>query len=739
MTMDPRLVTSKIRHVTVFRQGAVVSREAARPGAEWPKEIAVDQLPLALEDGSVRVRFVPANGRPAGLEATDVRVELSVPPLGEPIEPPSEAQLREAQRRVDRLERELERLEGENASFGRIEFRLPERLEREAPRAVSAGIWTSVAEWLQRAQTARADQRSSLRKRLFDAFEELQRLQRQAAEARAERGVDEDAVCKRVLVRARETGGEQPAALEVEYRVPGACWRPTYVMRVAPDGASAELALRALVCQRSGEPWERVALAASTADLLREVTLPELRSVRIGRRQPPELARAWREPPSGAEDLFESLDAALSSRPQLEPPRGGGGPPRQAPQPAAEAWQEVTKSDLDMEACMDEVCEQAAAEPECEEAAIFQHAESPAPASAPPPEIQMAAPVMRAKRKSSLLGGLADRASEAFGGEPPLGHAQAGGIAALSENAVPAEEAGARRLTVRKSLFDYEQLRVGGWDRGAGDRGQLRRLTLGDQLIEISAAQVSRVEALLRRSVQDAFSLDAFPAAARPVQDTSGAYDHIYRAAGPVDVPADGKVHNVPLSSHEQGVDLTLVAVPRHSDQAVRVATLRNPLSSPLLEGPADIYLGGEFLVTSKIETVPGGAELDVGLGVEESLKVARNTHFKEETEGLLRGKLALRHEVTIEVASRLGAPAQVEVRERLPIKDEDDKEIEIEVGEVEPEWSDWEQTADQPLRGGKRWRFTLGAGEARELRYAYEVQIDAKNEIVGGNRRERG
>ena len=738
--MTPTLLASRIRKVTVFRQGAVIARDASRPDAGWPREVVVDHLPLALEDGTVRVRFAEASGRKVGVEATDVRVELTVPPLGDPIEPPSEAQLRKAQQQVERLEQEIERLDEESASFERVEFRLPERLEREAPRAVSAGVWRAVAAWLERAEGTRADQRSSLRKRLFEAFEELQRLQRRVAEARAERGVDEDAVCKRVLITLRDDAGDQPEAMELEYRVPGACWRPAYVLRVAPGGASAELALRALVCQRTGEPWERVTLAASTADLLREVSLPELRSVRIGRRQPPELTRAWREPPSGAEDLFENLDAAMSERPSPPPPTQARPIPR-APQPAGEAWKEVAKTEDDLDACMDEAFEAAALE--CEEIGDQMRSERRVSAQSfesPPPGVQMAAPAPhRAKKKSALLGGLAELASEAFGGEQPAvrAGAVAGGAppAPLSEPAEPV----ARRLTVRESLFDYDRLRLGGWDRGATERGQLRRLALGDLLTDITPNQVSRVDALLRQSRRDALSLDSFPPAARSIEVSSGSYDHVYRATGPVDVPGDGKVHNVPLSAHEEDVQLTLVVVPRHSDQAVRVATLRNPLATPLLQGPADIYLGGEFLVTSKIDTVPAGADLEVGLGVEEALKVARNTHFKEETEGLLRGSLALQHEVTIEVASRLTVPVDVEVRERLPIKGDDDKDIEIEPGTVEPEWSDWEQTAEQPLRGGKRWRITLDAGESRELRYAYDVQIDSKNELVGGNRRERG
>ena len=64
--------------------------------------------------------------------------------------------------------------------------------------------------------------------------------------------------------------------------------------------------------------------------------------------------------------------------------------------------------------------------------------------------------------------------------------------------------------------------------------------------------------------------------------------------------------------------------------------------SGSLLAGPADVYLEDEFLVTSPIRTVPAGAKLTVGLGVEEGLKVARNTHYDEVSKGGCFGVLTL-------------------------------------------------------------------------------------------------
>lgn len=736
---------SSIRQVTVYRRGAVVTREVPCPASGWPDEVVVDRLPLALDDSSVRVRFTDfVRGGP---EATDVRVELWVPPLGEPVEPPSEAEIRRCEESIETLAAELERMDEEQGYIEALELQLPPRLERKPPQPVSAQAWAGVLSWMEAQAEQRDARRSELNAAIQEAEEQRQRLQRAAEAARAERGVDEEALCKQVKVSLRKAGDARPSAMEIEYRVPGACWRPSYVLRVTPDGGEASLAVRALLCQRTGEPWERVRLALSTADLQRSVKLPELASIRIGRRQPPEPALAWREPPSGADSLFEDLDAALARQPGLPEPKPPIPAPAPAPPPspgrarrgapklekkgkrsaAPRAARERTEMPLEAEA-------EEAYDEEMLVDSFMDAPSEPAPSMPAQQAAPMPAAEFQAARKSaSLIAGLAGAAvgaaSSAFGGGPARG---------LAEHA-RTEPAEAARLTVRQDLFDYASLRLGRWDAGEGQRGKLTHLTLRDALGDLTRQQARQVEIRIGSAQRDALTLEPFPSRSRDVAATSGAFDYVYRADGPVDVPADGAAHNVPLTVCDAPVELTLVVVPRESDQAVRVATLRNPMHAPLLEGQADIYLGGEFLITSRIVTVPAGADLDVGLGVEEALKVARNTYYEEVTEGLLGGSLSLEHTVELEVASRLARAAQVEVRERIPVREEEDDDIKVKVSSVEPAWEDWEQTPDQELRGGKRWRFELAPGAEKKLRYEYAVAIDSKNELVGGNRRERG
>jgi hypothetical protein len=288
------------------------------------------------------------------------------------------------------------------------------------------------------------------------------------------------------------------------------------------------------------------------------------------------------------------------------------------------------------------------------------------------------------------------------------------------------------------ALLSYGDLVLASWEESTR-RGRLRRSGWKDRLVGLPADHADRAarQVALAESQARAVGSQGLPPGTTRVEDSTGLYDHRYQAEGLVDVPNDGQFHNVPLFSQDAPIETRLVVVPREGDQAVRLALLKNPLDRPLLEGPADIYLEDEFLVTSPLRTVPATGELKLGLGVEPALKVARNSHFDEEVHGLLGGGVTLRHRVEIEVASRLPEAAVVEVRERVPIQDEHNKDIEITVVGAEPPWEDYDQHETSLIEGGKRWIVSLPAGQSKKLKFGYTVRIDGKNELVGGNRRE--
>ncbi len=218
-------------------------------------------------------------------------------------------------------------------------------------------------------------------------------------------------------------------------------------------------------------------------------------------------------------------------------------------------------------------------------------------------------------------------------------------------------------------------------------------------------------------------------------------YDYAFASDGRVDVRADGAWHSLALTTKTGTAKIGHVAVPREQADVFRVAAIANPLAAPLLPGPIDFYDRGRFLVTSAVDYTPPGATVEVGLGVDATVKIARNTEFREEATGMLRGALRLHHAIAIEIENLSGKAVELEVRERVPVAREGEDDVEITLGRIEPAWERWtpdpEAPRDARLRGAYRWRLALPAGAKKSVRAAYEVKIAGKLEIVGGNRRE--
>jgi uncharacterized protein (TIGR02231 family) len=241
--------------------------------------------------------------------------------------------------------------------------------------------------------------------------------------------------------------------------------------------------------------------------------------------------------------------------------------------------------------------------------------------------------------------------------------------------------------------------------------------------------------------VEASSALDRLALPAGHAAAWSHTYDYAFASDGALDVASDGAWHSLALTSRTGTASIRHVAVPREQADVFRVAAIANPFDGPLLPGPIDVYDRGQFLVTSTVEDTPPGGTVDVGLGVDASVKVARNVEFREEAAGMLKGKLELHHSITIDVENLSARPITLEVRERVPVARENDDEITVALGKVDPPGERWTPDPDAPrdarLRGAYRWQLEVPARGKKQLRAGYDVKIAGKLEIIGGNRRE--
>ncbi len=712
---------SRLDRVVVHARGAVVTRLVTLPAGlpEGAFELVVSGITGLAEAGSLRASI------DGDRELLSIEAKVALPA--------GEAASGELRERVRTLDLEAQALEDEEDSLcrRRDELRglsLDPQLSRGARRANPADRFADalalgklVTESLERLDERRAE---VVRKR-----EENQRAREAAAieaaqaDARALEG-ERKATLEAHLSFA--AGAGQLHEVSIDYVVGAARWWPAYSARFSAAATQVHLSLDAFVAQASGEDWTRVKLGVSTADLAQDVRLPELPSLHFGRAQPPP-KKGYRPAPAGLEAMFEGYDralVALAPPPPMPPParkpvadlaeeevegvaslmqtRGFGAPPSQS---LGGAYPGGLAPGLAMPM-----------------GSFGVPAPSAAPMAAPsfgPPAGGGGAPSFEPEMKKSKAAFRA-RASaptprkEAAAAYDELDAGEGGG-----HGGEPAPVA----VEPADEWLDFDALALADPAKSPGSRGRLVRAP--------SPGGGERARAA-RAAIH---ALAGPPLAIDPLADR-GRFDHRYDAAGTADVPSSGVSHRVSLAAAEAAATPWFVAVPREAAEVYREVDIKNPFEAPLLGGPVDIFLDGALMTTSPLAFVDRGGSIRLGLGVEDRLRVARNVYVGEGSAGLLGGTTTLDHTVNLEVSSSLGRAVSVEVLDRLPVSDE--KDVEVKTVFMRPEAERYSQVErGAPLRRGLRWRIDVAPGESRRIELCYRVTLPAKNELVGGNRRE--
>lgn len=251
-----RVVELPVRAVTVMEDRAQVRRRGAVPLAEGQIRLLVEDVAPVIVDKTLSARILSGAAR-----VGDVRVRRSwrITEAERPEEiRKADARADELRERVEALGRAKRLADGEAALFdGAFERALEELAEDVAAgRAPDETFWEGVDEILRRRETLGLDD-VERRWQARELAEELQRLvifRRSLENPSARRAAVLE--CEILVEKAGEV------ELEIEYLVPGACWRPRHEARLV--GGRIRFRTEACVWQNTGEDWPDVELAFST-------------------------------------------------------------------------------------------------------------------------------------------------------------------------------------------------------------------------------------------------------------------------------------------------------------------------------------------------------------------------------------------------------------------------------------------------------------------------------------------
>jgi hypothetical protein len=751
------VVPSTLDAVTVYAEGALCTRLVSVVPAEGrlPTRLRINGLPLALRTGSLRASVLQG---PSGLAVRDIRPVFDVQLPPEPDIPAEQQALEKAQQALALVTEELTRVQTFIHATQQLRPAFPPQSKQNPqPRDAALPGVLALSAFVDADLAALHARRLELERQQRDAAAEVELRQRRLQESSSALRVQRAQLFRAAILTLSEVEatGETGARLALEYAVDGARWVPGYDLRLPRTLDGGTLTMRASIFQRTGEDWKNVKLSLSTADIDRRAEVPELKALRIGRRQPAPARSGWREPPPGLDELFSGFDAAGGTRrrqeplPQGAPASGGEARPKGGVEKDAREYTKVGGRPQHQELASAPAPQKVMPPP----APVMPMAAAPsmaAPASrggggfapgGPPPEMEEmdeAPPrMMSPKKKSANLLRRREAAPRVLADEAPADDASG----ADAEGGAAPQEPPEPELQPASDLLDYGALELGTADH-LEKRGRLQPRPQGasEELFALAAVSVHiDVVALVARSQQEARRVQhvVLPQWAVPPRQSTPHFDSRYDVERRADVPSDTQWHLVPVFAAPVGLSPEYVCVPSMEPRAFRTVKVENRTPHALLAGPVDVTLGEEFLMTSPLPTLPPGATQRLGLGVEESIKVSRNTRFDEAAGGVFGGAAVLTHHISIEVANRLGQRVTVEVRERVPVPDASEKDIKVEESEVKPGWSKpVPLPGETPVEGERAWRVVLQAGEKQTLGATYVVRIPSSKMLQGGNRR---
>ena len=149
---------------------------------------------------------------------------------------------------------------------------------------------------------------------------------------------------------------------------------------------------------------------------------------------------------------------------------------------------------------------------------------------------------------------------------------------------------------------------------------------------------------------------------------------------------------------------------------AFLTARLKNQGKTPVLAGPVNIFMAGDFAGQGRLETTGPGGEIDLPLGADEDIRLEHRIVPSSRTEGLFGKDDVTDYEVVLQVANYKKRDVEVELFDVLPKSVNED--IEVKLQSVSP------KTVSGPdkAKGRMTWKLKVPAGKTKKITFVYRI-----------------
>jgi len=245
--------------------------------------------------------------------------------------------------------------------------------------------------------------------------------------------------------------------------------------------------------------------------------------------------------------------------------------------------------------------------------------------------------------------------------------------------------------------------------------------------LEESAVNSNRLRREVDELRQSAFAKDAKLQAKQITANVQQrGYSAVFQVPGTVDIPSDNNPHRNTISIQKMESEKSYVAIPKQNEAAFVKARVRNANPAPLLPGPINLFMEGDYLGQSQLSLVPPEGTFTLFLGQDDAIKVKRTENVtREETRGMLNKMRTMQMGFTITLENFRKNPVRIRVEDQIPVSK--NEEIRVVTGNMSPK-----PDGHSKGSGTLSWQLDLAPNEKIEIKAAFEVTSPSDRPVIG-------
>lgn len=204
-----------------------------------------------------------------------------------------------------------------------------------------------------------------------------------------------------------------------------------------------------------------------------------------------------------------------------------------------------------------------------------------------------------------------------------------------------------------------------------------------------------------------------------------------YKLTRKATVKTDGADHKLPITAQKLASNFEYSAYPRVAAVAYLKSLVTNAKDMQLLGGRVNVFFDGDFVGTSRLESVAPGQEFDLFMGADENVKVKRELLEKKSDDVFLGGipsptkKIIYKYKLTVE--NYKTKVSKVNLFDAIPVSEDERIRVKVSGLSIEPKQKDWKDR-----KGIWRWELQLEPKAVQEIFYTCTVEFPRDMRVEG-------